>query len=120
MRHHFFPESVRRWREDVQHGARLQIQEDIHRREMVLMERNIMKRVEAAERLVSLVLFEQEAARRQLRLLGEEVKGLREAILFEQKVSISTSSASSNSSSFVAECSSSKPSSAMGWVNLDD
>jgi hypothetical protein len=116
MRHHIFPESVRRWREDVQQGARLQVQEDIHRREMDLMERKIMKRVEAAERLVSLVLFEQDAARRQLRLLAEEVRGLREAILFEQKVSISTSS----DSSFAVECSSSKPSSAMGWVDVDD
>ena len=88
---------------------------------MDLMERKIMKRVEAAERLVSLVLFEQDAARRQLRLLAEEVRGLREAILFEQKVSISTiSDAASNSSSFAVECSSSKPSSAMGWVDVDD
>jgi hypothetical protein len=115
MRHQLFPESVRRWREEVQQGARLQVQEDIHRREMDHLERTMMKRVEAVERLISLVLFEQEAARRQLRLMGEEVKGLREAILFEQKTSISTCSAGS----FVVD-GSSKPSSVVGWVDVDE
>ena len=81
MRHHFFPRDAMRWREDVQMGARLQAVTDTHKRELDALKCTLGRRVEAAERLLSLILFEQEAARRQIKVLAEEVRGLREAVL---------------------------------------
>ena len=81
MRHSFFPRDALRWRDEVQVGARLQAAAEAHRRELDALERTFARRVEAAERLLSLVLFEQEAARRQIKVLVEEVRGLREAVL---------------------------------------
>jgi uncharacterized sporulation protein YeaH/YhbH (DUF444 family) len=112
MRHHLFSDPARRWREEMQAAARKQAETDAQRRELDALERSVMKRVEAAERLIGMVLFEQEVARRQIRGLCEEVKGLREAILFEQKPSVSSTTAS------IDGCGSSR--SVVGWVDLDE
>ena len=111
MRHHLFSDPARRWREEMHAAARKQAQTDAHRRELDTLERDVMKRVEAAERLIGMVLFEQEVARRQIRGLCEEVRGLREAILFEQKPSVSSTTGSIDGS---------KPSSVVGWVDVDE
>ena len=79
MRHYFSKEN-RHWREEVIAGTRLQTLSDIHRREMAALERALLKRVEEAERLCKLVLFEQERARRQIFALGKEVAELREEV----------------------------------------
>ncbi len=81
-----------------------QAETDAQRRELDAVERAVTRRVEAAERLLNLLLFEQEVARRQIRGLNEEVKGLREAVLFEQK------------SVTVAGCCGSNH----GWVDVDE
>ena len=104
MRHHLFSNPTWRWREEMQTAARQQAEKDAHRRELDAVERAVTRRVEAAERLLNLVLFEQEVARRQIRGLNEEVRGLREAVLFEQK------------SVTVAGCCGSNH----GWVDVDE
>jgi hypothetical protein len=71
------------------------------------VERAVTRRVEATERLLNLLLFEQEVARRQIRGLNEEVRGLREAVLFEQK------------SVTVAGCCGSNHMN-HGWVDVDE
>jgi hypothetical protein len=111
MRHHFFSDPAQGLREEMHAAARKQAQTDAHRRELDALERDVVKRVEAAERLIDMVLFEQEVARRQIRGLCEEVRGLREAVLFEQNPSSSVS---------VAGCCSSKPASFGGWVEVDE
>ena len=106
MRHHFFSDPAQGLREEMHAAARKQAQTDAHRRELDALERDVVKRVEAAERLIDMVLFEQEVARRQIRGLCEQVKGLREAVLFEQK-----------SVTVVGCCGSSHT---MGWVEVDE
>jgi hypothetical protein len=104
MRHHLFSNPARRWRDEMQAAAMKQAETDAQRRELDAVERAVTRRVEAAERLLNLLLFEQEVARRQIRGLNEEVKGLREAVLFEQK------------SVTVAGCCGSNH----GWVDVDE
>ena len=106
MRHHFFSDPAQGLREEMHAAARKQAQTDAHRRELDALERDVVKRVEAAERLIDMVLFEQEVARRQIRGLCEQVTGLREAVLFEQK-----------SVTVVGCCGSSHT---MGWVEVDE
>ena len=88
-------------------GARLQAVSDTHKRELDALERTLGRRVEAAERMLSLILFEQEAARRQIKVLAEEVRGLREAVI-------------SRAESPASGCVVSKPSSVVGWVDVDE
>lgn len=107
MRSHFFPRDAMRWREELQMGARLQAVSDTHKRELEGLERTLGRRVEAAERLLSLILFEQEAARRQIKVLAREVRGLREAVLVVSRAESPASVVS-------------KPSSVAGWVDVDE
>lgn len=86
-------------------GARLQAVSDTHKRELEGLERTLGRRVEAAERLLSLILFEQEAARRQINVLAREVRGLREAVVSRAESPASVVS---------------KPSSVAGWVDVDE
>ena len=81
MRHSFFPRDVLRWRDDVLVGARLQAISDSHKRELDTLERTLGRRVEAAERLLSFVLFEQEVARQQIIALMDEVRDLRAVVV---------------------------------------
>ena len=87
-------------------GARLQAISDSHKRELDAIERTLGRRVEAAERLLSLVLFEQEAARRQIKVLVEEVKGLREAVLVVSRADspVALSDVECMSQSSLVEC----------------
>ena len=77
MRHQFYPQ--RSWREELVLGTRLKAAEDAHRAELAALERTLMRRVLAAERLCESVLREQECLRRQLEALVREVAELKGA-----------------------------------------
>ena len=76
MRHQFYPQ--RPWREELVLGTRLKAAEDAHRAELAALERTLMRRVLAAERLCGLVLFEHECLKRQLGALAREVAEMKE------------------------------------------
>lgn len=82
MRHQFFPQST--WHhhhEEIKTGLRLKASEDAHRRELAAMERAMLRRVCAAERLCAVALEEQACLRRQLGALVAEVKELRRLVV---------------------------------------
>ena len=76
MRHQLFPQNGWAYNQR-QTDLRLQAADATHRRELAAVERAMLRRIEAAERLCQLVLFEHECAKRQLRGLVKEVGELR-------------------------------------------
>jgi hypothetical protein len=122
MRHHFFfskdtTTTTRHWREEVLTGIKLQTLSDVHKREMAALERAMLKRIEAAERLCKLVLFEQDRARLQIHALCHEVAALREEVRGAVVVDCSNNSNNSNNSSRVII---SEDGRTIGWVDVDD
>ena len=94
-------------------GTRLQTLSDIHKRDLQALERALIKRVETAERLCNLVLFEQERAKRQIRALCQEVAELRE------DVRRGGSSDGGKSVEEEEESGSGRTDAAAGWIDLD-
>ena len=95
-------------------GTRLQTLSDIHKRDLQALERALIKRVETAERLCNLVLFEQERAKRQIRALCQEVAELREDVRRG-----SSSSDGGKSVEEEEESGSGRTDAAAGWIDLD-
>ena len=75
MRHHFCP--PKSLRDEVLLGTRLKAAEDAHRRELATVERTMLKRVESAERLCGLAMFELGCVKKQVQKLVAEVGGMR-------------------------------------------
>ena len=104
-------------------GTRLQTLSDIHKHDLAALERALIKRVETAERLCNLVLFEQERAKRQIRALCQEVAELREEVGNNNNGGSSSNGSNGGSGIRSVDKEGSgdgKTTSAAGWVDLDD